>query len=127
MIEHLDDAGEQQLCDFSGGQPGIRRLHLVRVVSNELNFGCLVGKLEESDTPVTVMLVSHRRQRLLGVWPRQGDLVGCEHVVHSVYEPRVLLQEKDLLLQYMLRRCLPYDITEEYFGIRRPLVRVDGF
>ncbi|KAL1518433.1 hypothetical protein AB1Y20_002725 [Prymnesium parvum] len=101
------------------------RLTLVRVVSGNLSFGCMLGTLDGTDTPVTVTLVSHRRQKLLGGWPREGDLVGCEHIVHSVYEPRILLLKEELEAHRFLRRCLPYDITEAYFGIRRPLIRVE--
>eukprot|EP00966_Prymnesium_polylepis_P289443 6686044-Prymnesium_polylepis.1 len=69
-------------------QRHMRKLSLVRIVSSNLNFGCMTGLLEGTDIPVTLALLTSRKQRLLGGWPRVGDIVGCEHVAHSVYEPR---------------------------------------
>lgn len=109
------------------GNQGVRRLTLVRVKSANLSFGCMAGVVEGTDTPVTLKLVCHRRQRLLGGWPREGDLVGCEHDVHSVYEPRILLHQEDLATQKLMRRLMPNDLADEYFCIRRPLMRVEGF
>ena len=103
-----------------------RDLTLVRVQSSNLSFGCMAGTIEGTDTPVTLKLLHHRRQRLLGGWPKPGDLVGAQHEVHSVYDPRILLKEEDLQMYELMRHCIPYDIADAYFGIRRPLVRVDG-
>uniref|UniRef100_A0A7S4M2J9 Uncharacterized protein n=1 Tax=Prymnesium polylepis TaxID=72548 RepID=A0A7S4M2J9_9EUKA len=108
-------------------QRHMRKLSLVRIVSSNLNFGCMTGLLEGTDIPVTLALLTSRKQRLLGGWPRVGDIVGCEHVAHSVYEPRTLLLQEELQSMLLLRRCLPYDITEHFFGIRRPLMRVDNW
>ncbi len=85
----------------------------------------MAGHIEGTDTPVTLSIFTHRHQRLLGGWPRAGDIVGCEHVIHSVYEPRTLLYKEEVCAQLMLRRNLPYDIIEAYFGVRRPLQLVD--
>ena len=116
--------------DESGYSPhGERKpLTVVRVVSTNLNFGCLQGRIEGSETPATVLIFHHRRQRLLGGYPKVGDLLGCEQVhpdTGSVYEPRVLMLSEEVVALTHLRRYLPDDITQEYFGIRRPLVRVD--
>ena len=107
-------------------EPCVKQLALVRVQSANVSFGCMSGTLEGTDVTVTVKLVSHRRQRLLGGWPRVGDLVGAEHLYHSVYEPRILICQEDLQLQKVLRRFLPHDLTEDYFSIRKPLTRVEG-
>ena len=119
---------------------GYQQLSLVRVISNNLSFGCMMGRLEGTDIPVTLNLVTDRKEKLLvegGNWPRAGDLVGCEHVVHSVYLPKVLMIKEELEAQNLLRRAfgvfadalpdnfLPYDIADTYFGIRRPIVRVE--
>ena len=105
-------------------------LSLVRVTSSNLMFGCMIGTVEGGENDgmtVTVSLVAHRRQRLLGGWPRVGDVVGCEHIYHSIYLAHVLMLQEDLTAQCMLRRFLPTDLTEEYFDIRRPLFRVEGW
>jgi len=104
----------------------IQRLTLVRVTTANISFGCMSGIIEGTDIPVTVKLVHHRRQRLLGGWPRPGDLVGAQHEVHSVYVARTLMRQEELHVQQLMRRCLPYDIAEAYFSIRRPLTRVEG-
>ena len=62
-----------------------------------------------------------------GGWPSRGDVVGCVHIAHSVYEPRVLLPREDLQRQSLLRRCVPADLAEEICPIRRELFRVEGF
>ena len=66
--------------------------------------------------------------RLMGGWPKQGDILGCVQLYNSVYEPRVLLQHEDLSRYKLLRHCLPlpYDLIEEYFGIRKQLWRVSN-
>mmetsp|Transcript_5675 Transcript_5675/g.15070 ORF Transcript_5675/g.15070 Transcript_5675/m.15070 type:complete len:132 (-) Transcript_5675:795-1190(-) len=115
----------KQVTSGSAGSP-VRQLALVRVQSANLSFGCMEGILEGTDVRVTIKLVSHRRQRLLGGWPKVGDLVGCDHLIHSIFEPRVLIVNEELQAWRMLRRWLPYDLTEAYFPIRRPLVRVEG-
>ena len=86
----------------------------------------MAGHIEgQPNKPVTLSLLQHRRQRLLGGLPRAGDVVGCEHVIHSIYEPRLLFLKEELQQMLLLRRFLPYDITEAFFPIRRPLLRVD--
>ena len=110
--------------------PRTKPLTWVRVASANLSFGCMVGHVEGGEfngQMVTVSLVSHRRQRLLGGWPRVGDLVGCEWMRHSIFLAHVLLHKEDVIATCFLRRCLPADLTEEYLPIRRPLIRVDGY
>ena len=103
-------------------------LALVRVVSNNLNFGCLQGVVEGTDIPVWMMLFENTkpRMRLLGEWPKKGDLLACEHVRHSVYNPRVYLDDENLHAQLLMSQRLPMALTAHYFGQRRPLVRVEA-
>jgi len=98
---------------------------LVRIISANLNFGCMLGIVEGTGAQVTLSLFTHRHQRLMSSLPRVGDVCVCDHVCHSVYEPRVLLRHEDLEMQRMLRRCgMPHDVATEYFPIRRPLQRI---
>ena len=83
------------------------------------------GEIEGTNVPVNLSLLTHRRQRILGGMPEVGDVIGAVHVIHSIYEPRLLLLKDELQQNLMLRRVLPYDITEAYFAIRRPLRCVD--
>ena len=106
--------------------PRTRELTLVRVQSNNISFGCMAGTIEGTDTPVTLKLLDHRRQRLLGGWPQRGDLVGAQHEVHSVYDPRVLMKADDLQVYELMRHYMPYDLADAYFPVRRELVRVEG-
>ena len=105
-----------------------RQLTLVRVIDSNLHFGCITGCVDgEPDIPVTISLVQHKRQRLVGgVLPRVGDLVGCYHVCHSVFEPRFLLQADELAAHTLLRSLLPFDICNSYFPVQRPLYCVDA-
>lgn len=101
------------------------RLTLLRVESANLNFGCLECTVEGTDTPATLVLLDNRHQRVVGGLPRVGDVVGCEHVCHSVYSPRIRLAAEELAVHTMLRtRGLPFDVTEEIFPIRRPLYSI---
>ena len=43
---------------------GVRQLTLVRVVSANLNFGCMRGIIEGTSVPVTISVFTHRHQRL---------------------------------------------------------------
>ena len=89
-------------------------------------FGCMRGLIEGTDVPVTVSFFSHRRQRLIGGWPREGDVVACERLHSSVFEPRTLLLKEELGAWAALRNRLPFDVVEMMVDIRRPLVRVEA-
>lgn len=125
---------------------GPTKLQCVTIVTGHLNWGCMVGQCDGRQ--VTVQICEHRRQRLIGGWPVRGDILGCELLHDSVFEPRLLLKGEDLRLTRLLRQklpvcaetryctatvalhftsvlCLQYDLTDDYFCIRRPLVRVD--
>ena len=119
----------------SSGNPTVRRIHriindemssprlkeltLVRVISSNCSFGCISGVVEGTDIGVTLCLVHHRRQRLLGGWPRVGDLVGAAHLWASVYEARTLILQEELVQNLLLQQaasaalgqCLPHDIV----------------
>lgn len=87
----------------------------------------MAGHIEGSPhLPVTLHIFDNRRQRLLGGLPRAGDVVGCAHMCHSVYEPKLLFLQEEFQQMLYLRRRLPYDIIESLMPeLRRPLLRVD--
>lgn len=111
---------------MNGGGGNVRKLTMVQVQSSNLSFGCMAGRLDGTDTPVTVKILHGRKDRVLGGWPRAGDFVACVHVVHSIYEPKVLIYKEDLHRQRMLGRLLPDDVKNAYFPIRRPLTHVEA-
>ena len=64
-------------------------------------------------------------RRVAGGWPSRGDIVGCVHINHSMYEPRILLPQEALERQSIVRRCVPSDLALEICPIRVPLTRVE--
>ncbi|KOO29485.1 hypothetical protein Ctob_005920 [Chrysochromulina tobinii] len=63
--------------------------------------------------------VEGRKLKIVTV--RRGDLVGAQHEVHSVYDPRVLMKADDLQVYELMRHYMPYDLADAYFPVRREL------
>jgi hypothetical protein len=59
--------------------PRVKNLTLIRVVSSNLSFGCMYGRVCGTEAPVTLSLFTHRRQRMLGCGHVRRRCWRCDH------------------------------------------------
>ena len=88
---------------------------LVRVVSDNISFGCMKGSDYSNNTPVSIILYDNISEAHTNFVPIKNDLIWCTYFHSHVFRPIARINESHLCIRNGLN--LPKDILWFYFPL----------
>lgn len=89
---------------------------LVRIVSDNISFGCMKGQMYHDNTrQVCIILYESINRAHVRFVPAKNDIVWCKYYHSSVLMPIALVNEAHLCLRSLVN--MPCDVLCHYFPL----------